>query len=257
MGFESAIAQPLGLPTGEEMMANLEALAARDEAVGRCLRASRTAVFEHPDGRTDQLKGCRVAPLQLALISHLVQQSAGKLTIEVGFGMGTSATMILGTHRAAGKPFEHLIFDPWGLGDERGTVVQNYLENEFPEFKRVYKKSQVGLGQLYDERGPECAGFIFIDGCHTFESVLTDFVLSDLLCAVGGYIVFDDAYYPGIETAVNYIVNNRRDYLFAANDPVHNTVVIRKIAHGGLPWSSFRPFAVPNREGWTPAIENW
>lgn len=229
----------------------MERLTFESDAAGRCLAASVDGFFTHPDGSRDDLGGVRLAPTQLALLAYLARSAPTNLTIDVGFGMGTSATMIMAARRAAGAAFEHLAFDPWGLPDGRGQVVERYLSEEFAgSFERIWKRSEVGLAQLSDERGPGVAGLIFIDGNHTFEQVITDFFLSDLLCCVGGYIVFDDAFFPAIEAAVEYVRTNRDDYA-VAHLPVSNTSVIRKIRAERPDWDAFRPFDVPQRMGWT------
>ncbi|MDP1794553.1 MAG: class I SAM-dependent methyltransferase, partial [Acidimicrobiales bacterium] len=51
--------------------------------------------------------------------------------------------------------------------------------------------------------------FAFIDGWHTFDYVLIDFFLVDLLLAEGGVVAFDDAKDPAIRRALRYILSNR------------------------------------------------
>ncbi len=186
----------LGLPSQNELLDAFAGLTQQVEAIARCAAALESGRFTHPDGRTDDLGVVRLGLGQAALLSHLCRQCPTPLSIEIGFGMGSSAAVILGTRQAClGNRFEHLIFDPYGLADGSGVVVQAYLEAQFDaQFKRMRKPSEIGLGQLLDERGPACAGLIFIDGGHRFENVMTDFVLSDQLCCEGGHIVFDDAF---------------------------------------------------------------
>ncbi len=238
---------------GEELLA----LTGRSDAASRCLNASVDGIFTHPDGSGDPLGDCRIAPTALALIAYLSRNNPTDLSIDVGFGMGSSATMALAARRDRGDAFKHLAFDPWGLGDGRGAVVERYLNEEFgASFERVRKLSEIGLGQLLEERGHGCAGYIFIDGNHSFEQVITDFLLADALCCVGGHIVFDDAHFPAIEAAVEYIRANRDDYA-TWHLPVVNTSVIRKIRSERPPWYTFRPFKVPQRLDWTPCVEEW
>jgi len=257
MGDFEVVSPSLSLPSVDELMEELQRLTENDDAAARCAEASRKYVFVHPDGRRDFLGSCRLAPEQVALISHLSKLSPTSLSIDVGFGMGTSATMTLASRRSLGQPFTHVAVDPSGLGDGRGQIVEEYLRTEFSEsFQRIFQLSQIGLGLLYREHGPNSAGFAFIDGSHTFENILVDFVLCDMLMAVGGHIAFDDAYYPGIETAVNYIKANRKNYAVSMY-PVANTVVFKKIDSFGLDWCSFNPFEVADRKDWTPLLPEW
>lgn len=247
------MADALNLPSEKALVAELNALAGKEEAIARSLAAVRTGQFQHPDGRVDQLGDVRVSAQQLGLLAHLAGRCETPLSIEIGFGMGSTAAVILGVRRLAGKPFTHLIFDPYGIPGGHGKIVQSYLETRFPKaFRRIMKPSEIGLAMIIDKRGPGTAGMIFIDGGHRFENVMIDFVLADQLCALGGYVVLDDAWYPAIETVVNYVRANRPDYE-VAHLAVPNCTVLRKIAQDERGWDSFKPFEVPPREDWTAA----
>lgn len=150
----------------------------------------------------------------------------------------------------AGQQFEHVIFDPYGLGNNRGALVENYLKDYFgAHFQRIREPAAIGMARIWSERGPGCAGLIFIDGDHRFESVLTDFYFADRLCCVGGSIIFDDALYPAIESVVNYITENRPDYR-VHHLVADNTTVAVRIDADRRQWNAFKPFDVPKREGW-------
>ena len=250
-GGETFLSGETPYPSQKELVASLHGLAQKEEAIARSLSALKTGTFRHPDGRVDQLGDVRVSVEQAGLIAHLAALCPTDLSIEVGFGMGSSAAIILGSRRLAGKPFSHLIFDPYGLPDGSGQVVQAYLQDRFPRgFRRVLKASEIGLAALIDRRGPAIAGFIFIDGGHRFENVMADFVLADQLCCEGGYVVLDDAWFPAIETVVNYVRANRPDYA-VAHLAVPNCTVLKKIGRDERAWDAFKPFQVPQREDWT------
>lgn len=245
------MAEEFELPSADELVANLRPLAAKEEAIALCIEALESGTFHHPDGRQDDLGVVRLSLEQAGLLAYLAGQCPKPLSIEVGFGMGSSAAIILGVRRLAGSPFVHLIFDPFGLLGGRGKVVQSYLKERFPKaFRRIMKSSEIGLAQLLDRQGAS-AGLIFIDGGHRFENVMTDFVLADGLCCLGGYIVLDDAWFPAIETVVNYVRSNRPDYA-VAHLAVDNCTVLKKIAADKRDWDDFKPFEVPQREDWTP-----
>lgn len=244
---------PIELPPTDVLVAALHALAEKRDPVSRYLDAFNTGTFKHPDGRTDELGEVKVDPQAVALLSHLIKKSPTPLSIEVGFGMGMSCAVLLSTLADSRRDFEHVVFDPFGLGGGRGTVVEAYLKERFaPKFSRVHQRSEIGLAQLYAQRGPGVVGFVFIDGSHFFENVMADFVLADLLCAEGGFIAFDDSWFPAIEAVMNYIVANRPDYA-VMHLAAPNLSVIQKIHVDKREWSSFNPFEVPNRRDWTPA----
>lgn len=57
---------------------------------------------------------------------------------------------------------------------------------------------------------------LFIDGDHSYQGVLSDFLMYADLVAPGGYVVFDDyndiQHSPEVKPAVNQIVNNFKNY---------------------------------------------
>lgn len=243
----------LRLPSEQKLIAELQALAKQEQAIALAIDALQTGHFKHPDGRVDHLSNVRVSLGQAGLLAYLAKECPTFLSVEVGFGMGSTASILLGTRRLQGKPFVHIIFDPFGLPDGSGKIVQSYLEKHFPKtFRRVMKSSETGMAAMIENRGPECAGLVFIDGGHRFENVMTDFVLADQLLALGGYIVLDDSFFPAIETVVNYVKANRPDYA-VAHLPVPNCSVLRKVRRDQRTWDAFKPFEVPQRENWTPS----
>ena len=150
----------------------------------------------------------------------------------------------------------HFVFDPFGIGDPetgaiRGTIVESYLQQEFgAQFRRIKSRSVVGMAQLFAKAGPGICDYIHIDGDHRFEKVVADFVLADMLCRKGGFIVFDDALYPAIEAVLNYVASNRADYAIA-EFPAGNVAVLQRLDGDRRNWDAFEPFDVPRRRGWT------
>jgi predicted O-methyltransferase YrrM len=235
------------LPDEATLVANLVRLSQSNDAVARYLAAIESGYFEHPDGRKENLDVVLLPP-QAALLAHLAQRCPAQLSVETGFGMGSSTIAILAARRLTGAAFEHLTFEP---NPRRGAIVQSYLETEFGDcFRRCQERSEVGLGKLLSDKGPNSIGLAFIDGGHHFETVMSDFRLADMLCCEGGYIVFDDAWLPAIETTINYVRCNRPDYA-VARSPVANTTVLRKCAPDRREWSAFVPFPVARRKNWS------
>ncbi len=251
--MNSNSSRDLNLPDQATLMANLVELARGVDAVDRYLDANDTGYFSHPDGRRDPLEGLAFSPPQAALIAYLAQRCPTPLSIETGFGMGSSTAVILGSRRSVGHSFQHLAFDPFGLPDRRGAVVQSYLEAEFDEFCRCHERSEVGLGKLLSTQGCNSVGLALIDGGHHFETVISDFRLADLLCCDGGFIIFDDAWFPAIETAISYIRANRPDYALA-HLAAPSTTVLQKRGPDQRHWGEFSPFPVPQRSNWRSVV---
>jgi hypothetical protein len=252
MDVKASITRKLGLPERERLPLELADLTAKSDGARRCFEAVTQGSFIHPDGRQEPLLDIRLSPEQLGLLAYLARRCPTKLSLDIGFGMGSSSTMIMAARASINHDFEHVVFDPYGLPGGRGLLVNEYLETEFARvYRRVWKRSEIGLAQLFDEVGPNSVGLTFIDGYHTFDQVLVDFFMADLLCIRGGYILFDDAHFPAIEAAIEYIRTNRPDYVVGSL-PIFNTSVVRKINSNKPSWDTFVPFSVPQRHGWTP-----
>jgi hypothetical protein len=165
--------------------------------------------------------------------------------------MGSSCAIALAAREDAGLPLEHVVFDPYGLSNGAGSVVSDYLEQTYGSgFTRVWELSEIGLAMLCHERGPGSAGMVFIDGNHRFDNIMVDFVLADHICAPGSPILLDDARFPAIETAINFIERNRPE-IELLRFPAENTCLLFKLRDHKLGWGDFEPFEVPNRRGWT------
>jgi methyltransferase family protein len=252
------LAIELILPTADALRADLLSLGRTDDAISRYLSATETNHFVHPDGRREALDDIVIPPVQAALLSHLCKRCSTRLSIEIGFGMGSTACVILGTRRHVGNPFDHVVFDPHGLkgpapGTMRGAIVESYLTLEFEgHYHRVWKPSVIGMAELVDKYGREISDFIHIDGDHHFEYVVADFLLADMLCRKGGFITFDDSLFPAVESALSYVATNRADYAMA-HLPAGNLAVLQKLDEDRRPWYAFQPFEVAQRCDWTAA----
>lgn len=250
-----SIITPLEIPRQDNLISSLRDQAQICEITHRCINAAETGVFTDPSGKEDHLLDVRLSITQLAWLRHLAQLCPGDLSAETGFGMGSSTTMILASRALRSRDFRHVVFDRTGLAG-RGLVVEAYLKSVFPDnFSRVRQDSEIGLPHLVQQAGAHSAGLIFIDGCHLFENVITDFTIAAHLCCIGGFIVFDDSEYPAIETALNYIDKNRPDFRIH-HLVTDNTTILHRIDLDRRNWDSFQPYAVADRHDWTAARAN-
>jgi predicted O-methyltransferase YrrM len=236
----------LELPSQQELINLFEEASVQDTALLRTKQALATGRYVDSTGREVLVGELVLKEDQLGLLIWLGKQCKTHLSVEVGFGMGSSASAILSARRSNGRAFEHVVFDPLPASE----IIAADLHKMFPTelgLKRL--PSELGLGQLVQERGYRSTALVFIDGSHHFENVMADFLLANHLCCEGGYIVFDDANAPAIESVINYIFANRPDYAVAQFGI--RTVVLHKIASDAREWNAFTPFSVPNRSDWT------
>lgn len=235
----------LELPSQQEMISLFEEVSLRDGALLRIKEAIETGRYVGSDGRDEYVKPIILDKSQLGLIVWLGKQCKTHLSVEVGFGVGSSTTAVLSARRGEAHAFQHIVFDPWPISE----VILADLSKVYPsELVLARLPSEVGLGQVIQRRGYGSTALLFIDGSHHFENVMADFLLANHLCCEGGYIVFDDVNAPAIETVINYVITNRPDYAVAQFDA--RIAVLRKIGGDARNWDSFKPFSVPNRSDW-------
>ena len=144
------------------------------------------------------------------LLYGLVRSLKPKITLEVGMANGLSTLFISRAHEDNGIGGHHYAIDPFqdSEWDNRGQKLIEYAGlREFVTL--IPKPSHQALPGL-EQQGVK-AQFVFIDGAHLFDYVITDFLCTDRLLDVGGLIAFDDSDWPAIRPAIRYILQNR-DY---------------------------------------------
>lgn len=250
--FRKRMLSHWGIPATAQLMRELELLADADIAAGCAVQALRTGEFMSPNGDREPLGQVKVPIEQAALIAWLAGNCETRLSMEAGLGMGMTASIILAARVRAGHDFDHVVFDPKGLRNGRGSVVRELLNEQFGDrFQWVRKKSQLGIAGLVSAGPVERSEFILLDGDHHFDGVLSDFFLADQVLNQGGFMVLDDAGFPAIESLVQFIIHNRSDYEVSMLE-IPNTAVLRKVSADERGWEHFVPFSVSPRKNWTP-----
>lgn len=239
-----------GIPAPMDLVAELEMLADQQPLVRRAIDSLQTREIRD-DHFPTEFHGGVVHPVeQVALLARLAAVCGSNLSLEVGFGMGTTATVITAARASTGRPFRHIVFDPYGLSDGRGQIARSGLAQTYGDsFELIREPSQFGMGKLVlSDDKPGC-DLIFIDGSHLVDAVFSDFYAADQLLNPRGFMVFDDARSPAVETVIQFIMHNRADYLVSHLE-IENTAVAMRIDQDVRSWEHFRPFPVPDRLDW-------
>jgi predicted O-methyltransferase YrrM len=139
----------------------------------------------------------------------LVRHIRPKCAVEIGMANGLSTLFIASALHENGDG-RHIAIDPFQSSDwgEAGiTAVRQAGLDALVEV--IEKPSHQALPEL--EQSGTLAQFIFIDGNHLFDYVLTDFLCCDRILEVGGLLAFDDSDWPAIIQVIRFILANR-DY---------------------------------------------
>jgi predicted O-methyltransferase YrrM len=137
----------------------------------------------------------------------LVRQLRPSRTVEVGMANGLSSVFIAQALRDNGVG-RHTAIDPFQNSDWHGAGMALVAKAGLADVVDLVElPSHQALPDL--ERSGVRAEFVFIDGSHLFDYVLTDFLCTDRLLADGGLIAFDDSDWPAVTQVIRYAISNR------------------------------------------------
>lgn len=158
-----------------------------------------------------------------------------KRTLEIGFGIGLSAS-----HITAATLSKHFVIDPMQEKYFQNLGIKNLTKlclNDYLVFFKDYSHNV--LPYLLKEN--QKFDFIFIDGCHRFDCMFLDFYYSDLLLEKNGYILFHDTWMRSTQMVLSFIRKNRKDYKFI-NIPLKNLALVKKIGEDDRDGMFYREF---------------
>lgn len=139
------------------------------------------------------------------LARHAAAVPAGQCIVELGSFSGKSA-VYMGTGSRHGAGVRVFCVDPWDTGGQRfkaekfsqRKVWQTFLEktarhgvrdDTATSIVKPIKALSLEVGRRWE--GPPI-GLLFIDGDHTFEGCLADFIVWSRFVPVGGIVAFHD-----------------------------------------------------------------
>lgn len=137
----------------------------------------------------------------------LVRHLRPLTTVEVGMANGLSTLFIAEALEDNGAG-SHIAIDPFQATEWRSAGVE--LIRRAGLSKRVQLRESCSHQALPEvERAGLRAQFVFVDGAHLFDYVLTDFLCIDRILDVGGLVAFDDSDWPAVRSAIRYVLSNR------------------------------------------------
>jgi predicted O-methyltransferase YrrM len=166
----------------------------------------RTGFVEDAQGNT-----CPVLPRGIpfesgVVLYDLIRTLKPVKTLETGMAYGMSTLFICQAHQDNGTGC-HTAIDPFEESTYKSIGLLNIERAGLKDRLRFYPHSaDEVLPQLFLEK--ERLDFAFIDGRHLFDWVLLEFFYIDKMLEVGGHIVIDDLWMPGVRKAVSFILKN-------------------------------------------------
>ena len=165
-------------------------------------------------GQVRTIDGSEVLPLDSAitadvgiLLQDFIRRQQPKTIVEVGLAFGISALFICEALQECGG-LRHIAIDPYQSTQWHGIGMNNLRLAGFGHLTECIESySHLALAEMA-AKGTRIE-FAFIDGWHTFDHTLTDFFNIDRILAVGGMVVFEDVFFPGVHQACRYVATNR------------------------------------------------
>jgi predicted O-methyltransferase YrrM len=181
----------------------------------------------------------RISAEQGELLAALHVKLRPAVSIEVGMAYGYSTFFIADVMHEHGYG-QHFVIDPFQRGHWRGIALAAIDKLDFA--KRVRHVNDYSLPALVrmQEQGVR-AGYVFIDGMHTFDGAFVDFMCADRLLDVGGIIVLDDMWMPSIRKVAAFIRRNLGHYQ-VLETPVANVFCVMKKTEDTRAWDHFVDF---------------
>lgn len=137
----------------------------------------------------------------------LVRTLKPEVTVEVGMANGLSTLFIAAALSENGRG-RHIAIDPYQSSDWHNVGTGLLRQAGFESLVQLIEKpSHQALPEV--EQAGVRSQFIFIDGSHLFDYVLTDFLCADRILDTNGLMAFDDSDWSAITAVLRYAVLNR------------------------------------------------
>ena len=138
-----------------------------------------------------------------AAITRLLRAHDISRVVEVGLAYGLSALHI-GEALADTEAPRHVAIDPYQSRDWHGIGASNLERAGYTHVETIEQPSELALPQLLADGATFQFGLV--DGLHTFDQTLLDLYYVNRLLEVGGLLVVDDLWMPGVNKAVRSVL---------------------------------------------------
>ena len=151
------------------------------------------------------------------LLHFLVKEFQPARLLEIGMATGVSSTYMALARQSYGGG-RHVIVDPFQTADWGGGGRALLESLGLMGGVEVIEETSLRALTRMEAAGERC-DFVFIDGNHCLDYTLADILLADLVLAIGGIIVLDDATGFGVADSVRYLDGHRPNLERVRLDP--------------------------------------
>ena len=189
------------------------------------MTSTDTNSTEHVDQTIDSIKSILIAgnytdeqgaqeihggilPTEVDFLYELIRREGSRSALDIGVARGISFATI---RRLCAITVVGVLYgiDPY-QSSHHGDFASRLCRKLGLTFNTIFKhKTLYATAMLRD--CTESLDFAFIDGWHTFDTTLVDFLLVDDLLSVGGVVGFHDCYYPSKIKVIRFALTHR-DY---------------------------------------------
>lgn len=216
--------------------------------------------IEH-DGQRFDLHS-NISAEECHLLYRQAEATAAASALEIGMAYGVSSVALADALSSNTDKPALVSIDPHQHKEWNAVALRQLERVGFAPFcELIEAPSHTALPALV-ERGFR-ADLALIDGWHTFDHCLVDFFFIDLLLRVGGVVVFDDMWMPGVRGVAEFVLRNRA-YVLVDSLPMPSNrrarlrrvgsqrrqlvpataaVALRKETDDDRPWHHFMPFS--------------
>jgi predicted O-methyltransferase YrrM len=169
--------------------------------------AYKNKTVQHPDGHQIKVVA-NINEENARALYRFVTESSPKLIVEIGMAYGVSTLATLSALKANGEG-RMVSIDPY-IGWPTGRLValhQIQRAGLAHLHTHLHECSYLGLPRMI--MSGEKVQFVYIDGCHNYDYVFTDFFLADKLLDVGGVLAFNDAGWKSVFRVINFLKKYR------------------------------------------------
>ncbi len=164
------------------------------------------------------------------LLYNFIRTSRPIKTIEIGLGYGLSALVICQAHKDNGAGY-HTAIDPFQEGHYKSIGLLNIERANLKTLFRFHKANSDKVLPMLCAQNKKF-DFAFIDGSHFFDYTLVDFFYIDKLLSIGGHIVFDDIWMPGIRKVISFVLKNK-PYKLVRIPSSHTIPIMKRVMMAG------------------------